>query len=94
MLHLLRTELCYLQSEAESQVNELLSQSQTQLPAEGQDEGEMQRELRDLSEHLIERQQQLMTAQAALTKAQETQIDAERAWEAKKCVMLFVLKCY
>ena len=83
----------YLQSHADSQFSELLSQSQTQLPAEGADEGEIERELRSLNERVIETQQELMTAQAACRQAQEAEAEAHCIWEAKRCFPSFASPC-
>ena len=75
-----------LQSQADSQYHDLLSQSQSQLPAEGADEGEIDRELRTLNERVFEAQQQLMDAQSACSRAQEAETEAHSIWEAKRCV--------
>lgn len=78
--------LSCLQNAAESQYSELVSQSQMDAPVEGQDEGDIEKELRELNQQLLEEQQQLMTAQAECDRARRADSEAQAAWDTSRSV--------
>ena len=86
--------LSCLQNAAESQFSELMSQSQMDAPAEGQDEGDIEKELRELNQQLLEEQQQLMTAQAECDRARRADSEAQAAWDTSRSVYCIHCVCF
>ncbi len=75
-----------MQNEVESQYSDLLSQSQAAMSMGDEDEGEAEREARDLGQQLFQAQQELMTAQAECDRAQRVEQETHDVWEAKRSV--------
>ena len=73
-----------VQNDVDSQYAELLSQSEADMSVTKLDEGEIEREIRELSQNLLQMQQELMSAQAECDRAQSAEQDALSTWEAKR----------
>ena len=81
-----------MQSEAESQYHELMSQSQADMSVSNEDEGAMEREIRELTQALLQYQQQLMSLQADYSRANADEEEALKTWEAKRSAFLAILQ--
>ncbi len=81
---------CTVQNEAQSQYSEVLLQSQDQLSVGQADEGDTDREIRELSQELVQAQQEVMTAQAKCDRALRAEQDAFEAWESKRSAYCFL----
>ena len=85
-----RVQVCgTMQNEAQSQYSELLSQSQAELSVGQEDEGDTDREIRELTQQLVEAQQEVMTAQAECDRALRTEQEAFEAWDSKRSAYWF-----
>lgn len=80
---------CIVQNEAQSQYSEVLLQSQADLSVGQADEGDTDREIRELSQELVEAQQEVMTAQAECDRALRAEQEAFEAWESKRSAYYF-----
>jgi len=78
-----------VQNEAQSQYSELLTQSQADLSVGQADEGDTDREIRELTQQLVEAQQEVMTAQAECNRALRIEQEAFEAWETKRSAYCF-----
>ncbi|DBA94579.1 TPA: hypothetical protein ACH3X1_002162 [Trebouxia sp. C0004] len=71
-------------NEAQSQWSELLTQRQVDLSVGQADEGDTDREIRELTQQLVQAQQEFMTSQAECDRALRTEQEALEAWESKR----------
>ena len=79
-----------MQNEVESQYTELLSQSQADMSVGNNDEGDVERELREMNQNLIQMQQELMSAQANYDRAHASEEEALNTWESKRLTCTLV----
>ena len=63
---------------------ELLSQSEADMSVGNNDEGDVERDLRELNQRLLQMQQELMGAQADYDRARASEEEALNTWESKR----------
>lgn len=82
-----------LQQEICTQLDELLT-DQLELEIEDKDdEGSIEKQIRERTQELLQKQQDLMTAQACLDKARQAEAEASEAWQAKRYTALRLQRC-
>ena len=84
-------QLCYVQNEVESQYMDLLSQSHADMSVGNNDEGDVERDLREMNQQLLQMQQELMHAQAEYDLARASEEEALHTWESKRSTCTLVI---
>lgn len=79
-------QLCNVQNEVESQYTELLSQSQADMSVGNNDEGDVERDLREMNQILLQMQQELISVQANYDRARASEEEALNTWESKRSI--------
>lgn len=73
-----------LQHHLHSQLEDLLSASQIEVDIGDEDDNSIEKQIREVTQQLLQKQQDLMAAQSCADKARQAEAEASEAWQAKR----------
>lgn len=76
--------LCLLQHHLHSQLEDLLSASQIEVDIGDEDDNSIEKQIKEVTQQLLQKQQDLMAAQSCADKARQAEAEASEAWQAKR----------